>query len=255
MLLAIDVGNTNTVFAVFKERKLLGEWRITTDARRTSDEYALAMTQLMALHEITAKHINAAIISTVVPQNLFALRKLCRDYFSCVPLVVGDPDVNIGMEIKVDRPSDVGADRLVNAVAAYEKFGSSTVVLDFGTATTFDVVNAEGHYAGGIIAPGINLALDSLHKASAKLPEVAVQRPAKVIGTSTVSAMQSGIYWGYVSLIEGIVDRVVKEYGQPMTVIATGGLASLFIKATDTIQHLERDLTIEGLELIYQRNI
>jgi len=254
MLLAIDVGNTNTVFAVFDKDMLKGQWRMATDARRTADEYAVWLFQMMALEQIQLKEIKAVILGSVVPQTNFSFRQLTKKYFHTDLLVVGDSNVKIGIEAKIDRPSEVGADRLVNAVAAWNRYKKPLVVVDFGTATTFDVVNANGNYIGGVIAPGINLSLEALHCAAAKLPNVAVQRPEKVIGTATVPAMQSGIYFGYVGLIEGIIKRIEEEFGAKMEVIATGGLSPLFARATSVIQHLEPDLTIHGLKEIYTIN-
>jgi len=255
MLLAIDAGNTNTVFAVFDGEKLAGQWRISTDANRTADEYAVWLLQLMQLTGIKQSTVKAAILASVVPQTWFALRTLCRTYFHTELLIVGQPGVKTGVGVKVDRPSEVGADRIVNAAAAWRRYKQPLIVVDFGTATTFDVVNEKGDYIGGVIAPGINLSLAALHKAAAKLPNVAITKPAKVIGTETVGAMQSGIYYGYVGLIEGIVARIREEYGQKaMKVIATGGLAPLYAKATSVIEHLEPDLTIVGLKEIYQMN-
>ena len=254
MLLAIDAGNTNTVFAILHEGRLKGQWRMATDARRTADEYGVWLLQLMERGGIKPGEVKAAIMSSVVPQATFALRMLARNYFQTELLIVGEPGVDLGIEAKMDRPQEVGADRLVNAVAAWSKFREPLIVVDFGTATTFDVVDGKGDYIGGVIAPGVNLSLEALHRAAAKLPNVAVERPARVIGKETVSAMQSGIYFGYVGLIEGIVARIREEYGAPMRVIATGGLSPLFAKATPVIGALEPDLIIEGLRLIYERN-
>jgi type III pantothenate kinase len=208
----------------------------------------------MAYENIKPQEINAAIMSSVVPQANFALRMLARKFFKTELLIVGEEDVKLDIEIKIDKPREVGADRLVNAIAAWNKYGKPLIIVDFGTATTFDVVNGDGSYIGGVIAPGVNLSLETLHRAAAKLPNIAVERPAQVIGKDTVSAMQSGIYFGYVSLIEGIVKRIEKEYGKAMKVIATGGLAPLFAKATSVIDTLEPDLIIDGLKLIYEKN-
>ena len=254
MLLVIDAGNTNIVFAVFAGDKLLGEWRISTDARRTADEYCVWLLQLMARAKIEVDAVKAAIMSSVVPQATFALRMLTRQYFGVELMIVGEPGVDLGIEAKIDRPREVGADRLVNAVAAWQAYKQPLIIVDFGTATTFDVVNGKGDYTGGIIAPGVNLSLEALHRAAAKLPNVAIERPLKVVGTDTVSAMQSGIYFGYAGLIEGIVSRIKEEAGHPMKVIATGGLAPLFAKATPVIDVLEPDLIIQGLRIIYARN-
>lgn len=255
MLLTIDSGNTNTVFAVFDGDNLRGEWRSSSDARRTADEYGVWLSQLMALNGLGRDDVDAAIVSTVVPETLFSLKSLCRIYFKCEPLVVGEANVKIGLKVKIDSPDEVGSDRLVNAVAAYSRYGGSLIVIDFGTATTFDVIDADGNYSGGVIAPGINLSLDALHMAAAKLPRVAVQRPPTVIGKKTVPAMLSGIYWGYVGLIEGLVARIAAEYGGPMTVVATGGLAPLFKDGTPVIDHLDPDLTLRGMAEIYRRNV
>jgi len=254
MLLAIDVGNTNTVFAVFEGDALLDKWRAATDARRTADEHAVWFDQLLRRAGLSLGSIDAVIISSVVPQGLFALRQICERYCHCIPLIVGEPGVRLGIGVKVDRPGEVGADRLVNAVAAHARHAGALIVVDFGTATTFDAVAANGDYEGGVIAPGINLSLEALHGAAAQLPRIAIEAPAAVIGKGTVAAMQSGIYWGYVGLIEGIVARMKAEMGGSTTTIATGGLASLFASATAAIDRLDPDLTISGLLDIYRLN-
>jgi type III pantothenate kinase len=257
MLLAIDVGNTNTVFAVFRandDDTPRGQWRAMTDARRTSDEYAVWLGQLMGQAGFGLADVDEAIVSTVVPQGLAALKALCRDYCGCAARVVGEAGVDLGIAVNVPRPEEVGADRLVNAVGAHIRYPGALVVLDFGTATTFDAVSAEGAYEGGIIAPGINLSLEALHQAAAQLPRIAVTKPETVIGRATVPAMQSGIYWGYVGLIEGIVVRMKEEMGEPMTTVATGGLAGIFGDATKTIDTVDPDLTIRGLREIHRRN-
>ncbi|MFQ5533326.1 MAG: type III pantothenate kinase [Sphingomonadales bacterium] len=254
MLLAIDAGNTNIVFAVHDGRNLRGQWRAATDDTRTADEYFVWLNQLFTLEGLSPSDIDGAIIASVAPQALFNLRSLCRRYFNCPPIVVGDNGADLGIKVRVDQPGDVGADRLVNAVAAHECYDGPLILIDFGTATTFDVVDADGSYLGGIIAPGINLSLEALNRAAAKLPLVAIQRPKQVIGKATISAMQSGAYWGYVSLIEGLVGRIKDEYGADMTVIATGGLASLFGREMDLIEHIDKDLTIRGLVAIHRRN-
>ncbi len=254
MLLAIDSGNTNTVFAVQDGAELRSQWRAATDASRTAEEYFVWLNQLMRLDGLNPSDISGAIIASVVPQALYNLRTLARRYFNCDPLIVGESDLDLGLEIKVDRPAEVGADRLVNAVAAHHCYDGPLIILDFGTATTFDVIDSDGSYLGGIIAPGINLSIEALNRAAAKLPLIAIERPERVIGTGTISAMQSGIYWGYISLIEGLVRRIEEEFGAAMTVIATGGLASLFGDATEVIRHIDKDLTIRGLVEIYNRN-
>ncbi len=251
LLLAIDVGNTNTVFALYRARAPLGQWRISTVRERTADEYGAALTQLIMLKGIDYRAVRAAVISTVVPQALPALRAMCRDFFDCAARVVGE-DLAVTVEIAVDNPREVGADRLVNAVAAHQRYGGPLIIVDFGTATTFDVVDGDGRYCGGVIAAGVNLSLEALHRAAAKLPRIGVERPPKVIGTSTLTAMQSGVFWGYVGLIEGLIGRIKAEFGAPMTVLATGGLGGLFAGATEVIQHYDRDLTMAGLvELFY----
>ncbi|MFN3232702.1 MAG: type III pantothenate kinase [Alphaproteobacteria bacterium] len=254
MLLAIDAGNTNVVFAVFERqtRNLLGEWRVSTKRDRTADEYFVWLETLMEREGINDTAIEGAIISTVVPQLLFNLKTLCHRYFKCEPLIVGEDDLDLGVEIKA---TGAGADRLLNAVSAHRSYGGPLIVIDFGTATTFDAVDAEGALLGCVICPGVNLSLEALHMAAAKLPDVPVNKPAKVIGTSTVPAMQSGVYWGYVGMIEGLVARIKEEYGGDMTVVATGGLAPLFADATPVIQHVDSDLTVRGLIDIYQRNV
>ncbi len=254
MLLTIDIGNTNTVFAVFDGEAVMGRWRLATDARRTADEYAVMLLNLFNLEGINHKDVSHTIVSTVVPRVLFDIKTLCRNYFGSEPLVVGENGTELGIEVKIDRPSEVGSDRLVNAIAARKLFGNSLIILDFGTATTFDIVDAKGCYAGGVIAPGINLSLEALHMKAAKLPNIAITKPKHVVGKSTVSAMQSGIYYGYLGLTEGIVSRIKKELGGKVKVVATGGLAPLFAKESAMIEHLEPDLTIIGLKEIFALN-
>jgi len=254
MLLAIDAGNTNTVFAVLQDEEILCQWRISTNSKRTADEYSLFISRFLNSNELSYKDIVGVIISSVVPQNIFSLKELSRKYFSCEPLIVGKDNVLPGIEIKIDKPSEVGADRVVNSVAAYKEFGGDLVIIDFGTATTFDVVGGKGEYLGGAISPGINLSIESLHNAAAKLPSIDISRPSKVIGKCTESAMQSGIYWGYVGLIDGIVSRIKQEYGNSMKVLCTGGLAPLFYDAVEQIEYLVPDLTIKGLNVIYKNN-
>jgi len=254
MLLAIDVGNTNIVFAVHDGDREHQQWRTATSDTRTADEYMVWLSQLMALDGLTPGDISGAIISTVVPQALFNIRSLCRRYFKCEPLVVGEDALELGISVAIDSPGEVGADRLVNAVAAHNSYEGPLIVVDFGTATTFDVIDASGCYRGGVIAPGVNLSMEALHMAAAKLPRIAIERPEKIIGSGTIAAMQSGIYWGYVSLIEGLVQRISAEFDAAMTVVATGGLATLFGHATPVISHVDKDLTIRGLVAIYQRN-
>jgi type III pantothenate kinase len=251
MLLAIDSGNTNVVFAVYDGEQPRGRWRASSDAGRTADEYAVWLTQLMALDGLSASDIDGAIIASVVPPTVYTLKTLCSQYFGVKPLLVGDPDVDLGIEIKAEQ---VGADRLVNAVAGHAAYGGALIIIDFGTATSFDIIAPDGSYEGGVIAPGVNLSVEALYKASAQLPRIAVVRPEKVIGKATVPAMQSGLYWGYVAMIDGVVARIKAETGWPMTVIATGGLAPLFAEACESIDYSDPDLTANGLALIYRTN-
>ncbi|MFQ5958985.1 MAG: type III pantothenate kinase [Alphaproteobacteria bacterium] len=252
-LLAVDAGNTNTVFAVYEGDTQRGQWRAATNAARTADEYAVWLGNLLALDGIDKASIGAAILGSVVPECNFHLKTLCERYYGCTPLVVGE-GIELGARIAVDQPGEVGADRIANAVAAHRTYSGALIVIDFGTATTFDVIDADGAYRGGVIAPGINLSLEALHAAAARLPRVAPARPQSVIGTATISAMQSGVYWGYISLIEGLVARIKGEFDAPMAVIATGGLAPLFHAATEVIEHVDPDLTMRGLLEIYRLN-
>lgn len=254
MLLAIDAGNTNVVFAVFDGERKRGSWRISTDHDRTSDEYAVWLTHLMALLKLRPLDITNAILASVVPAATFHLVRLVRDHFRCEPLIVGEPGVDLGIEARIDHPEEVGADRLVNAIAARATYSVPLIVIDFGTATTFDVVDGDGNYCGGVIAPGINLSLEALFRAAAKLPKVDIARPDRVIGKGTIGAMKSGIFYGYVGLLEGLLARIEAEYGRAMTVVATGGLAGLFGAATDMIDHTDGELTLRGLRLIHERN-
>lgn len=254
MLLAIDVGNTNTVFAVHDGSAFTAEWRCSTESARTADQYFVWLRQLMHHCGMSADDIDQVVISNVAPATLFNLRVLCDRYFDCRPLVVGREGCALPVDVRVDNPAEVGADRLVNTVAAHDRYGPNLVVLDFGTATTFDVVGHDGAYVGGIIAPGINLSLEALKNAAAHLPHIDVTRPPQVIGTNTIHCLQSGAFWGYVSLIEGICSRINAEKDQPMKVIATGGLSPLFARATDTIEQVDPDLTMRGLVLIHNYN-
>lgn len=254
MLLAIDVGNTNTVFAVYRDEELCGQWRAATDPLRTADEYAVWLNQLFKESNLSLRYIKSSILSTVVPQCQYAVVDMCERYCSCTPINVGDENVNLGINIHVDRPWEVGADRLVNAVGAHKTYDKAAIIIDFGTATTFDVVGTDGSYEGGVIAPGVNLSLEALHQAAAQLPRVAIRKPNRVIARETVTAMEAGVYWGYLGLIEGIVSRMQEEYNIPTMVIATGGLASLFSNGTSIINTVDLDLTIRGLLEIYKLN-
>jgi len=255
MLLAIDSGNTNIVFAIFDDEDTIrGEWRSSTHSERTADEYGVWLGQLMSDAGLTPGDITAAIIASVVPATLFTLKSLCRDYFGCEPLVIGEEGVDLGIKALITRPEDVGADRLVNAVSAHQHYGGPLIIVDFGTATTFDVIDADGNYIGGVIAPGVNLSLEALHMAAAQLPRVGIQRTDTVTGKGTVEAMQSGIYWGYIGLVEGLVKRLQDEHGDDVSVIATGGLSGLFSEATDCIKHSDKELTLRGLLRIFRKN-
>ena len=254
MLLAIDQGNTNTLFAVHDGEKWLRQWRTATESTRTADEYAVWLSQLLNLAELSLKDLDGCVISSVVPQSLFNLRNLSRRYLSVEPMVVGD-NVDIGMEVRITKPSEAGADRLVDAIGAHITYPGDLIVIDSGTATVFDVVAADGGLEGCAIAPGINLSMQALHEAAANLPRIAIQRPAHVIGRDTVESMQAGVYWGYVAMIEGLVRQIKAEWGKPMTVIGTGGVASLFEGATASIDKFDHDLTIRGLLEIHRRNI
>ncbi len=252
MLLAIDVGNTNSVIALYDGDASVAQWRSSTSTVRTADEYAVWLSQLMSFAGYKLADISECIISTVVPQSLFHLRNLSRRYFNCEPFVIGHDNIP-GVAVRITKPSEAGADRLVNAVGAFTKHGGPLIVVDSGTATNFDIVGADGGFEGGVIAPGINLSMQALHEAAARLPRIAIEKPEKIIGTDTVGAMQSGVFWGYVSLIEGLVARIKSEYGAPMKVIATGGIASLFEGQTKAIDIFDHDLTIRGLFEISKR--
>jgi type III pantothenate kinase len=254
MLLAIDTGNTNTLFAVHDGKDWRAQWRSATDMTKTADDYAVWLSQLMEINGLKLAEIDDCIISTVVPQSLFNQRNFARRYLKVEPFVIGE-NVDPGVKVLISKPSEVGADRLVNAVGAHASYAGPLIVIDSGTATTFDIVAADGSFEGGIISPGINLSMKALHETAAKLPRVAIQRPPQVIGKDTVVAMQSGVFWGYIDLIDGLVERIKAEYGKPMTVIATGGVASLFEGAATKIDYFDSDITIKGLRILYERNI
>ena len=254
MLLAINANNTNTTMAIWHGADRKGSWRIATDARRTADEYVVWLDHLLGLDGLGRRDIDGTAIASVVPEANFNLVTLCRRYYDSDPLMVGDAGVAFGAQALVDRPEEVGADRICNSVAAHDRYKGPVVVVDFGTSTNFDVIDADGNFRGGIIAPGPNLSLRALALATAKLPSIPVARTEKVIGTSTVACMQSGIFWGYVGLIDGLIARVRREFGLPMTAVATGGLAPLFIGATEGIDTVDADLTLWGLRLIYRFN-
>lgn len=254
MLLAINANNTNTVFALWDGERLHGAWRAATEPKRTADEYVVWLDHLLSLAGFSRGRISGTIIASVVPDANFNLVKFCQDYCASAPLMVGEAGVELGMKALVDRPDEVGADRLINTIAAHDRYPGAAIVVDFGTATTFDVVDDDGNYRGGVIAPGANLSLYALEQAAAKLPSIAIHPTAKVIGTNTVACMQSGIYWGYVGLIEGLVTRIAAEFGAKMRVIATGGLAPVFEHASPLIERVDGTLNLWGLRLVYERN-
>ena len=254
MLLAIDTGNTNTLFAIHNGEDWIVEWRIATDPARTADEYAVWFYQLMKMNKIDFKDITDCVISTVVPQSLFNVRNLARRHLNIDPIIVGEEGVKTGIGVRVDNPNEVGADRLVTALGAVTRYKGDLIIIDSGTATTFDVVSDDKHFEGGIIAPGINLSVRALHEAAAQLPRIEIKNPGKVIGTTTVCAMQSGIFWGYISLIDGLVTKIKDESQRDYTVIGTGGVASLFEGASKTIDYYDSKLTIRGLYEIWRLN-
>ena len=252
MLLAINCNNTNIKFGVVDGDRIVGEWRQHTTAMRTADEHAVWLFQLMEMEGIDPKSITDAIVGSVVPNANFNLRRLCSRYFNCDAMFLGDPGIVYGIKVK---GVGAGADRICNSVGSSVLFpGSPAIVVDFGTATTFDVVDEEGSYCGGVIAPGINLSIEALVNATAQLPRVVVERPKQVIGTTTVDCMHSGIFWGYVGLIEGLVSRIKAEFGRPMKVVSTGGLAPVFDGATSVIEQVVPDITARGLIEIFKRN-
>ncbi len=255
MLLAIDAGNTNIVFALVRDGEIMARWRIATDPRRTADEYAVWLSQLMVLGGHDMKMVTDVVIATVVPRALHNLTVLAEKYFGHTPLIAGRVPLEWGIQLDVVEPATVGADRVVNAIAAHSLHGGDLIVIDFGTATTFDVIDYTGAYKGGIIAPGINLSLDALVAAAAKLPRIAIEAPTNtsVIGRTTEDQMVIGIYWGYIGLIEGLVARIKAEVGRPAKVVATGGLATLFEKHSLVFDALEPDLTIRGLAIMWGR--
>ena len=260
MLLAIDAGNTNVVFALFDLKadgghKIKARWRIATDARRTGDEYAVWLMQLLQIRGVKREDITQIIVATVVPRALHNIEILARNYFFIEPLIAGQGGAGYGMDIDVENPSSLGADRAVNAIAAHAKYSGDLIVVDFGTATTFDLIDFHGAYKGGIIAPGINLSLDDLVGNTAMLPRIAIRVPTgdSVIGTNTEDQMLIGVFWGYVAMMEGLIARMRDQIGRPAKVIATGGLAVLFDEATDIFDAVDADLTLDGLALLAER--
>ncbi|SEQ40140.1 type III pantothenate kinase [Thalassovita taeanensis] len=253
MLLTIDCGNTNTVFAIWNGTQFLCTVRTATDHQRTADQYFVWLDALMVHHKIDM-NIDTVIISSTVPRVVFNLRVLADRYFNCRPLVVGKPECLLPQAPRVDEGTKVGPDRLANAVGAYDRHGGDIVVVDFGTATNFDVVAEDGAYVGGVISPGVNLSLEALHQGAAALPHVDISRPETVIGRNTVACIQSGVYWGYIGLVKGVIERIRQEYERPMKVVGTGGLAPLFAQGEDLFDTIEDDLTIHGLTVIHKYN-
>ncbi|MBY6004681.1 type III pantothenate kinase [Salipiger bermudensis] len=253
MLLAIDCGNTNTVFSIWDGERFLATWRTSTEHQRTADQYYVWLSTLMEFQGIEAD-ITDMIISSTVPRVVFNLRVLADRYFNTRPYVVGKPDCRLPVDVRVDAGTAVGPDRLVNTVAGYDLYGGDLIVVDFGTATTFDVVARDGAYVGGVIAPGVNLSLEALHQAAAALPHVDITKPQRVVGTNTVACMQSGVFWGYVGLVREICDRIKAERDRPMRVISTGGLAPLFQQSEDLFDEWVDELTMHGLTVIHSYN-
>ena len=254
MLLAIDVGNTNTVFALHDGEHWVNQWRSATDSTKTADDHASWLWRLADMQGVDLSQVDGCVVSSVVPQAEFNFRNLARRYLNVEPVFLGDPDLKTGMEVRVRHPEQVGADRIVSALGAHVAYPGDLIVIDSGTATTFDIVAGDGAFEGGIISPGIYLSMRALHEAAAQLPRIAIQKPPQVIGKDTVSAMQSGVFLGYIELIDGLVRRIKAERGRPMTVIATGGVASLFEGASETIDHYDQDVLIRGLLEIWKRN-
>lgn len=253
MLLAIDCGNTNTVFSIWDGRDFIATWRTSTEWQRTADQYYVWLMTLMRFQKIDVE-ITDIIVSSTVPQVVFNLRVFADRYFNTRPIVVGKEDCALPVDVRVDEGTAVGPDRLVNTVAGFDLYGGDLIIVDFGTATTFDVVDRDGAYIGGVIAPGVNLSLEALHQAAAALPHVDITKPPKVIGTNTITCMQAGVFWGYIGLIREICARIKAEHGREMAVISTGGLAPLFQQSETLFDHYNDNLTMHGLVVINQHN-
>lgn len=255
MIFVMDIGNTNSVLGVFADEKLKYEWRISTDRKKTEDELGILVKSLFDFEGLQLSDITGIIISSVVPPIIRPLENMCQKYFKLEPLIIGREDVNSFLEIKYPQPKEIGADRIVNAVGALTLYKPPLIIIDFGTATTFCYIDENRAYYGGIIAPGIKISMDALYDHAAKLPKIEIQKPDSVVGTSTEGAMQSGVYYGYVGQVDGIVSQIKREKQTEPTVIATGGLASLIADSSLCIEHVERNLTLIGLYIIYQQNV
>lgn len=253
MLLVMDVGNTNVVIGIYKGERLLHQWRLSTSRHKTEDEYGTMIKMFLGNESIRIEDIEDVLISSVVPPIMYALERMVQKYFKRKPMVVG-PGIKTGLNIKVDNPKEVGADRIVNAVAAVAEYGAPLIIVDLGTATTFCAVNEDGLYLGGAICPGINISTEALYQNAAKLPKVEFAKPEAIVGRNTVMAMQSGLYYGYIGLIDGLVTRMKQEFKKAPRVIATGGLADYISKDSHTIDHVDNDLTLKGLRIIFERN-
>jgi type III pantothenate kinase len=253
MLLALDVGNTNIAVGIFQGKELSYSWRLKTDRERTADEYAILLLQMLASASVRKDRIRGIVIGSVVPPLNPVFHALVKDYFRMEPFFV-EPGIKTGMPIHYDNPQDVGADRIINSVAALEKYGTPVIIVDFGTATTFDVVSGKGEYIGGLIAPGISISAEALFLHTAKLPRVAVERPARVVGKNTISSMQAGIFYGYVGLVEGILERIFAELGSRAKVVATGGFSSMLAGESPLIREVDLNLTLDGLRILFERN-
>lgn len=253
MLLAIDIGNTNIVLGLFRERELVHHWRVGTRRDETSDEYGILLKNLFEVVGVPRSAVSGMIIASVVPPLQPVFEELARDYFQVAPVVVG-PGIRTGMPVLYDNPREVGADRIVNAVAAYETYGGPAIVVDFGTATTFDAVSAKGEYLGGVIAPGIGISAEALFERAAKLPRVEIVRPKGIIAKNTVGSMQVGLFYGYIGLVDGIVRRMIKEMEREPVVVGTGGLAHLILAESETVQQIDPLLSLKGLQILFDRN-